>query len=292
MDRIDVAVELNPVAAWCAMSRPLAPTAIAVALLLMTAGATPGPATAPATGPTVDAEIARQFKQLADPDPAVRDAARQSLMGLPVDALPKLLAIVREARPVLPAQAGALHEIVCQAYLAAEPYDGVTAPEVGDPNHQPPHYVMGIRWSQDLVFDDTLRLGVPVVERWPGFPARRLLRDGDMIRGIYIDRTASLQALPNMPTHRTADLRLAIGNSPAVHDIVLVVLRDGRDDVRVPMTLVPQPVEASANVAMADDTFVGERQKRAEAYWQDHFASALGPGDVDGQADPDNALDK
>ncbi len=54
---------------------------------------------------------------------------------------------------------------------------------------------MGIRWPLEMV--DAPRLGVPVVERWPGFPARRLLRDGDMILGVYVRPDLPLGQLPN-----------------------------------------------------------------------------------------------
>ena len=106
------------------MRRPLAMT---VALLLGVGGATPttAPTTAPTTTPTTAPAppVGRWFDQLADPDPAVRDAAHESLMGLPAERLPDLLAVVRAAAPVRPDQAAALREIVCQVVLAAETYD-------------------------------------------------------------------------------------------------------------------------------------------------------------------------
>ncbi len=75
--------------------------------------------------------------------------------------LPTLREAVRAAGPVLPAQAEALPEIVRQVFLAADPYDADDGPAR--------QYVMGQGWPRDLRRAE--RLGVPVVNRWPGFPA-------------------------------------------------------------------------------------------------------------------------
>jgi len=256
--------------------------AIPVAALLLAAGATTSPTTSPTPDPAADPPIARWFDQLADADPAVRDDARQSLMGLTRDAdLNRLLAVVRAARPLRPAQAAVLHDIVCHVFLVADdPYVAVGDP--GDPTHQQPHYVMGIRWPADML--DGARLGVPVVERWPGFPARQLLRDGDMILGVYLKLDAPLGQLPNEPTHRPQDLHDVLGKVAGQRDVLLSVLRDGRE-MQVHMTLVPQPVDASGINAQAADAFVQARQAQAEAYWQDHFAPVVAPA-ADGPPEP------
>ena len=241
----------------------------AALVLLVTAAATAGPTTAPEP---LDPAVRHTFDRLADPDPDVRDAARQQLMGLPADALPKLLAVVRAADPLLPAQAASLHEIVCHVWLTGDRY--VAVGDADDPNHQTPHYVMGLRWSGDPAAG--ARLGVPVTERWPGFPARRLLRDGDLILGVYVRKDLPLQQLPNLPTHRFTDLQAVIADSPAVHDIDLSVLRDGRE-VRLSMTLVPQAVDAISPAVAAVDAFLAAREQRAEKYWQDTFAPLVDP---------------
>jgi hypothetical protein len=263
----------------CAIARLLAIPAAAV--LLVTAGATTGPTTIPAADPS----IVRWFDQLADADPSVRDDARQSLMGLTCDAdLDRLLAAVRAARPLRPAQAAALHDIVCHVFLVADdPYVAVGDP----PNRAPPHYVMGLRWANGM--DDSPRLGVPVVERWPGFPARQMLRDGDMILGVYVDRDAPLQRPPNVITHTPGVIIGAIRDAPtALRDVDLAVLRDGRE-IRVPMHMVPQPVEASSTMEVAD-AFLAARLQRAETYWQDHFAPVVDPA-ADGPPEEAASLD-
>ncbi len=67
---------------------------------------------------------------MGDADPAVRDAAGEQLMGLSPDGLDRLLDVVRAAgRAVSPAQAEPLHDVVCQAFLAAEHYVAVGDPD-------------------------------------------------------------------------------------------------------------------------------------------------------------------
>jgi hypothetical protein len=254
------------------------PSAAAVVLLLVTAGATTAPSTLPATQPTsaptvLDPAIHRWFDQLADPDPAVRDAAAERLMGLPVDALPRLQAIVRAADPLLPVQAAALHEIVCQAYLAGLPY-AVSDRATPTPDGSPP-FVMGVRHIE-MPGEDSARFGVPIVERWFGFPARRQLRDGDMILGVFINRHAPLEQLPNQATHRFEDLRSAITSHPGVRDIDLSILRDGRV-IRLSMTLVPQAADATGAFGADVDAFLNNRQQQANDYWQAEFAPLVDP---------------
>ncbi len=256
------------------------PARLSTLTLLLVVGATTAPTTFPATAPTTEAvaldpAIRRVFVRLADTDPVVRDAARESLMGLPSDALPKLLAIVRDADPLLPAQAAVLQEVVSHVYLTGERYAPMT--DVDDPNRQQLRHVIGLR-GPDLSFGGGLGvpLGIPVVDRWPGFPARRVLRDGDLILGIYIEKQQPLEQLPNRPTHMISILQEAIRDHPDVLDIDLSILRDGRV-IRVSMTLVPQAADTLRAAIQPGDTFLDGRQQRATKYWDDNFAALVDP---------------
>ena len=268
-------------AARSAMSRTVPPTLVAVVALWLTLGGAPaGPTTGPAAAPPLDPTITKWFARLADPDPAVRDSARQDLMGLGGGDLPKLLAVVRAARPLRPAQAAVLYDVVSQVYLAAEPYP-VALPDPTAVNPQGRPYMIGLRWPEEIS-DGPARLGVPVVERWPGFPARRWLRDGDMILGVYVDPNRPYRQLPNRPTATTRVLHDTIGEVSAAQGddprVVLAVLRDGRE-IRVAMTLVPQPAMAGGRAMLAADTFVQTRQQQAELYWDQEFAPLVAPDD-------------
>src|SRR5687767_13724079 len=66
-------------------------------------------------------QLEQWLTQLADDDPAVRDAARVNLMGLSRAELDTLRRVVEEHAPLAPGQSAALQDIVCHVYLAGEP---------------------------------------------------------------------------------------------------------------------------------------------------------------------------
>src|SRR5438874_9217234 len=100
----------------------LTPIIVLLATLLLWQSSSPSPAfAAPSTQRSAD--IRRWFEQLGDPDPVVRDSARQNLMGLPRSDLAELRRVIIENRPLAPAQATALREIVTHVYLASQRYD-------------------------------------------------------------------------------------------------------------------------------------------------------------------------
>ena len=183
------------------MSRTVLPTCAVAALLLALLGGAP-PTTAPSARLRLDPAIRLAYARLADVDPVVRDKAREQLMGLSRDDLAKLLDVVRAAGPPVPDQAAVLRDVVCHAYLVAEPYAGA-----GDPVAGRPMYFMGVR-----CVPDGPRLGVPVAERWPGFPAYRCVRDGDMILGVYLTPPAPglLRMLTTLAAHSTPSRPLEI----------------------------------------------------------------------------------
>ncbi len=264
------------------MRRPLAIPAV---LLLLTGGAA---TTAPTTSPVPDAPIARWFDDLADPDPAVRDRAREQLMGLSIDALPKLLDVVRAADR-LPARDVALHEIVDQAFLAADPYAVRDGEDSADPTTGA-HYIMGQSWPFGMR-DAGNGLGVPVVNRWPGFPAARFLRDGDLITGIYDDPAAAADRSPDVLTQTTDDLVTAMRQCPTRPRLAMAVLRDGRP-IRVTATMVPEPAQTVNRRSAAVAGFLTERQRRADDYWRARFAPVVDPPDAVPPTDSGDGLDR
>ena len=114
--------------------------------------------------------------------------------------------------------------------------------------------------------------GVAVVVRWPGFPAYRMLRDGDLILGLYLDRAAPLDQLPNCYTCSFRDLQLALAQQPLVRDVELSVLRDGRV-IRVPITLARRPAAATI------DGFLQDRLYLAADYWRATFGPVVDADD-------------
>ena len=244
---------------------------LAASVLLM-AAATTAPVPRPSAAPADDPAIARSFAQLADADPAVRDAARERLMGLSADALPALCSVAKGARPLRPDQAGVLHEIVTQVFLSADPY----ATAQGEPTR----WIMGQNWPR--WFSGGERVGAPVVNRWPGFPSRRVLRDGDLILGLYTDPNAAADRPPDVPTPAVSDLVEGMRNLPTLPRMTFAVLRDGRT-LRLTVALVAEPLETVNRIPAATAAFLGDRQRRADDYWQDHFAPVVSPPDPIGE---------
>ena len=119
------------------------------------------------------------------------------------------------------------------------------------------------------------RIGVPVVNRWPGFPSRRLLRDGDLIVGFYADPDAVAAGPPEWPTHTVDQLIDAMRSCPTAPRVAMSVLRNGRA-IRVVGQMVPEPVETIGRGA-SSAAFLLARQQRADAYWDAHFAPIVDP---------------
>jgi hypothetical protein len=257
------------------MPRPVLPSVAAAVLVLLVGGTTVPPATSPAVDPAVRAA----FDRLADPDPDVRDAAREELMGLsPDEGLAKLLAVVRAAAPLRPEQACQLREIVCHVYLTGENNYPAIGDGSGAAGFTPRSFVIGIHWLGGAT--EERRLGVPVGERWPGFPARRLLRPGDMITGVSSDDAGQHPPPPVLPTRSRVELIDQVREAAGMHDkVVLSVLRDGRS-IRIPVTLAPRPAATGEGQALIEaENFFLDRQQKADNYWRETFAPLVDPDD-------------
>ena len=222
------------------------------------------PATVPATQPS--AELRHWFDQLADSDPAVREAARINLMGLKRDQLDQLKQLVMNDRPLAPSQAGVLHEIVIHVFLTGETYrvfpgasvigvrlvESASSPVIGAPG------------------DGTSQTCVVVEQRFPGFPAYRYLQDGDLLLGVKTSdlvRTSPIVATPDFETFR----RLVSVKSPG--DILtLQLLRRGRViEFSFPVEATPLD-SAGANA----NAFFDARSNKADDYWKETFVPLLG----------------
>ncbi len=226
-------------------------------------------ATAPVSSFPVGSPFRRYFNQLTDPDPKVRDQARQDLMGIKGEDLPKLRQLVVDHLPISPDQTAALRDIVRQAYLASEKYD-IPGGASTDPSGSDGPFFLGLMWGIELDAADT-RLGVTVDERLPGFPSYRFLRKGDMILGIWIHPDTPLPKQPDWLTPNRQALISAISSSPRSQDIVLQLIRNGQV-ITVPIKMAPKPLDADPTHPESLQTFKALRAERAETYWQENFA--------------------
>ncbi len=233
--------------------------------------------TAASTQPTVsfppDSPIRKTFAKLADPDPKVRDQARQDLMGINADDLPKLRQLVIEHLPLSPDQLAALRDIVMQAYLAGEKYPAGDrsinpAGVETDSNGTESPFFLGLTWGKDITDATDARLGVTVDERLPGFPSYRFLRKGDMILGVWIHPTDPLPKQPDWLTPNRQALIAAISGSPRSQDVVVQLIRNGQQ-MTVAIKMAPKPIYADPDSLQ---TFKAMRVDRAETYWQENYA--------------------
>ncbi len=219
------------------------------------------PASAPPAAPAADA-LRTWYLQLADPDPDVREQARLNLMGIKRRDLATLETIVAESRPVQASQAAVLHDIVTHVHMAGEPYQ--TIDTMGG--------FLGLRDMRDW---DSPR-GVMITMRIPGFPAYRMLREGDVIVGI--------EEFPEHEFAGTNQFIAVMRQMPAGTTLTFRVLRGGNVQ-KVPVTLGHRPAAAAGNDGAAMAMLETTRQTKADEYWarafaplvEDKSASAMNP---------------
>jgi len=200
--------------------------------------------------------IRKHFNELADDDDGIRDAARNSLMGLSRDDMELLLAVVKERMPLEPAQRAALPDIVAHVYLSGATYLRDAA-----------RGFLGVRFNTVLEAGDCLPPeGVEICGRLPGFVAFRMLQDGDLLCWIEADA-----ANPRMALHTTEDVRARVMAHRPGDKMVFRVLRRGKM-VSVAIILDAMPAQVATGV---QDDFLEERNQEAARYWQEHFAPLL-----------------
>ena len=216
------------------------------------------PSTAPAD---TQAVLRTALLQLSDRDPAVREAAREQLMGLPSSDLPALRTAVLQLKPLPPGNADALRDIVKQVYLSGENTEGDSR-----------HGFMGISMNQfQMVYSDNdsdpdLPVGVIVEMRLPGFDAYRVLRDGDIILAIASDASGTLRI------HEPQQIMDAVALLAAGQHVRLQVLRNGRR-IETTLTLDPRPVELDTKQpAVNPNNYRKAQEDKAQAFWLARFA--------------------
>ncbi len=235
---------------------------LAAAMMFVAAGAFAAdetPASAPSTQPST---ISKAFEELDQPEPAVRERARHQLMGLRRPELEPLREIVQKNRPLAPAQAAVLREIVVQVFLSDDPYpasdqDGFLGVML-EPVRQD-----GLFVPDELTGDPSGELGPGVLVRecMPGFAGFRFLRAGDVVRGVLGAQFA--------PTSTLAELKAAVRSTRPGQILPLQVLRQGQlVEVEVRVSARPREAVDEASMRLLQD----RRMSEAEAYWQKSFA--------------------
>ena len=275
--------------------------AFAAATMLVAAGAFAAEASslAPTTLPATarQSQIRQWFNELADTNPSVRESARVALMGVSVEELGLLRRIVEQTRPVAPAQATVLHDIVVHVYVDAI---RVKLPEMevelfhGDPY---PSYrksgFLGVLLEPmlsgqglGLLPDEMVDLGpfsgggVLIRETWPGFAGFRFLRVGDVVIGIGVIADAEagravpegrVQPPPARPP-TVSDLKAAVTATAPGQTLELQVLRQGRV-VTIPVSVTHRPPWAQEEITTRQTQ--SRRLAKAERYWNFAFRPLL-----------------
>jgi hypothetical protein len=219
------------------------------------------PAPAPAPAAPAPAEhsldaVRTWYVQLADRDPEVRERARINLMGIKRRDLPALEKVVAENRPVQASQAAVLYDIVTHVYMAGEPY----------PVSETMGGFLGLRNMGD--WDSPP--GVMITTRIPGFPAYRLLREGDVVVGI--------EEAPDAPITGTNEFVTVLRQMPAGSVVTLRVLRGGNAQ-KVAIRLDPRPAVANG-LGDGMNLLESTRQAKADEYWARAFATLVGDQSV------------
>ena len=204
--------------------------------------------------------IRQWFAELADPDAAVRDAARLKLMGMRRQELPAFQKLVQDNLPLMPSQAAVLRQIVMQVYLAGEKYDTTNA-----------EGFLGVKMQETSVRlpaadgSDQFApaVGVVIVERMPGFVGARMLLDGDVVLGVT--------ERPDVRTLDVNQFQMVVRQITPGTTVHFQVMRQGQV-IRVPVTLDPRPFDPDTFILQ---DLIRERQRKAEDYWNKSFGQLV-----------------
>jgi hypothetical protein len=223
---------------------------------------------------TTSPQIQAWLDDLTHTESAVRDHARMQLMSLSRARLGELRDAVDRMRPLSPAQAAVLHDVVIHAYVAGGDRDRLPPPRMSGFLGVLLEQVVsgyGIGVAQPAPDDNQPDFGqiratggVLIKETWPGFAGFRFLRVGDVIVGIGGDQPTRAPTVP--------ELRAAVQATVPGNALALQVLRQGR--------IVEIAVTVGARPSWAEDEFStrqmqSRRIRRAEIYWQFAFAPLL-----------------
>lgn len=229
--------------------------------------ATSQPAARPAKLPAE--KITQWFNDLDDTAPAVRDAARVALMGLPREQLDVLHELATKNKPLTASQAAGLREVVVHVFLTGEPYA------------QEPMGFMGVRLAdfhqrtvsvvQPDPGDAAPAMAGPCViiaERKPGFCAYQALQDNDLVLGVIGADVEPIQTL--------IDLQQRVKQTTPGESITLQVIRNGKP-IRVTFPVSGRPAQLQEDPALVE--FTRNRRELAQQYWEKHFGPLL-PGKI------------
>ena len=235
-----------------------------LALLFFAAGVVAAP---PASQPE---DWSQTLRELGAKEPPVRAAAKLRLMGLPFDQLGALKSHVSEMKPLTPAQAEALQDVVIYVY---------TRGEIGK-NAVGSRGFLGVSF---LAYDEFelidrpspepppgLLTGASFTGRLPGFVAYRYLADGDVI--LSIASRAGEYATPDR--HQLMEIIRSLRGGEMV---TLRVLRGPTIvELSFPLDHAAPPDQQQMTTAFTADTAL----QAARNYWYEQFRPLVEADDI------------
>src|SRR5258706_2159962 len=196
--------------------------------------------------------IGEWFSGLSDDDPAVREEATRKLLTMTRQDLPALRQVIKERRPLMPAEAEPLRDIVTHVYLSEDPYDRDEATGF-----------VGVLFDEEQEYDKLPTGGGEVRRRLPGFCAARFLEDGDVILSIGDPPAMILRTSENMMQE--------IKRRSAGKRLTFLVLRRGRL-MQIPVVLDAKPSDLLPGTV---PIFILERQATADRNWETEFEALV-----------------
>lgn len=227
------------------------------------------PATAPTTAPALRPSEAELLAQLDSTSPATRDSAREALMLLAPNELPRLRAAVEAVGPAAlsPGQLALLRDIVMHVYATGD--HNFTADPSYEYGEDPK---IGIRFP-------TSSDACVVAARTLGMDSYRVLHDGDTVIALLnADAPPEPRPADWQPLTSASEFRTLLPQRFKVGDLcTLRVLRDGKViEVEVRLARIPKPPANAVAGGLPDENAIAaDRLARATTYWAEHFATPL-----------------
>ena len=208
------------------------------------------PTSQPTSQPTKLAEL---VDQLESHDPQIRDSAREELMLLTRDDLPALLGVARKAGRLSTMQISLLRDIVQHVYLTEiHQFKGNGIGFIGIP--------------RPADFQDA----AVIPERIIGYDGYRVLRDGDTIVGMQLQRNANRQ----MQTVKSfVELQEFMKMTRPGDWLIVRIIRNGQP-MEATLHLAGRD-EANGRPAIAGMTNQNPYLQEAQMYWRDSFQPSL-----------------
>lgn len=206
---------------------------------------------APATQP--GQAIQGWFTQLADPSGATREKALENLMSLQTADLATLRNVVAAAVPLKPSQRAVLRDIVEQVYKSGIEYDNTSKG------------FLGVGWNPlETNLETGAQRGVIITFREQGFPAYRLLRDGDIVKQI--------EQFPMVPFDDTDQFKMLIQTFKPGDIIKLVIEREGQI-LHIALETRPRPSDIDTSERLS--AWRSKIQEQTDAFWDQNFAKLV-----------------